>query len=109
MQYLTQMLRKVDIVVEVDELLQEREEAAAGAESLGSLELPQVWGLPPSFLTRFIYAKPEDPHAVRLSCDRDQCVLESWLALGCAGYAQLQVAAVALVLTKDSIVVRVQH
>jgi hypothetical protein len=94
MQYLTQMLRKVDIVVEVDELLQEREE---------------VWGLPPSFLTRFIYAKPEDPHAVRLSCDRDQCVLESWLALGCAGYAQLQVAAVALVLTKDSIVVRVQH
>ncbi|KAK9908644.1 hypothetical protein WJX75_000861 [Coccomyxa subellipsoidea] len=41
MQYLTQMLRKVDIVVEVDELLQEREEAAAGAESLGSLELPQ--------------------------------------------------------------------
>ncbi len=45
MQYLGQLLRKVDIVVEVDELLREREsaeaEAAAGAESLGSLELPQ--------------------------------------------------------------------
>lgn len=57
MQYLTQMLRKVDIVVEVDELLQEREEAAAGAESLGSLELPQVWRLPRFFLVAPVLLK----------------------------------------------------
>lgn len=41
MHYLAQMLRKVDIAVDMDKVLEEQAAQAAAAESLGSLELPQ--------------------------------------------------------------------
>lgn len=41
MHYLAHLLRKVDIAVDMDKVLQEQAAQAAAAESLGSLELPQ--------------------------------------------------------------------
>ncbi len=41
MHYLAHLLRKVDIAVDMDKVLEEQAAQAAAAESLGSLELPQ--------------------------------------------------------------------